>query len=104
MSGGRPAVDKYRPIIEDATRAGEPDSASRLPPRRDVNSAPIGLSLAETAETLRRFPVATGISFPALIGASLAEIAEIAEIPSKAPGGDQRLALQGFAGSIHAGR
>ena len=101
MSGGRPAVDKYRPIIEDATRAGEPDSASRLPPRRDVNSAPIGVSLAETAETLRRFPVATGISFPALIGASLAEIAEI---PSKAPGGDQRLALQGFAGSTHAGR
>jgi hypothetical protein len=73
MSGGRPAVDKHRPIIEDATRAGEPDSASRLPLRRDVNSAAIGVSLAE-----------------------------IAEIPSKAPGGNQRFALQGFAGSIHA--
>ena len=27
MSGGRPAVYKNRPIVGDATRAGEPDSA-----------------------------------------------------------------------------
>jgi len=73
MSGGRPAVDKHRPIIEDATRAGEPDSATRLPLSREVNSAVIGESLAE-----------------------------IAEILSKAPGGDQRFAPQGFAGSTHA--
>ena len=73
MSGGRPAVDKHRPIIEDATSAGVPDSASRLPLRRDVNSAAIGVSLAE-----------------------------IAEILSKAPGGDQRFAPRGFAGNTHA--
>jgi hypothetical protein len=101
MSGGRPAVDKHRPIIEDATSAGVPDSASRLPLRRDVNSPAIGVSLAETAETPRRFPVATGVSFPALIGVSLAEIAEI---PSKAAGGDQRFAPQCFAGSTHGRR
>ena len=50
MSGGRPAVGKNR-AIENATRAGEPDSAGRLPLRRDVNLAVIGVSLAETAET-----------------------------------------------------
>jgi hypothetical protein len=60
MSGGRPAVYENRPI-EDATRAGEPDSAGRLSLRRDVNPAVIGVSLAETAETPRRLPaVANG--------------------------------------------
>jgi len=54
MSGRRPAVYKNHPIVEDATRAGEPDSAGRLPQRRDVNPAVIGVSLAETAETPTR--------------------------------------------------
>jgi hypothetical protein len=54
MSGRRPAVYKNHPIVEDATRAGEPDSAGRLPQRRDVNPAVIGVSLAETAETPSR--------------------------------------------------
>ena len=37
MSGRRPAVYKSCPIVEEATRAGEPDGAGRLPLRRDVN-------------------------------------------------------------------
>src|SRR5260370_37741716 len=49
MSGGRPAVYKSRPIVEEATRAGEPDGAARLPLRRDVNPTVTGVSLAETA-------------------------------------------------------
>jgi hypothetical protein len=61
MSGGRPAVYKNRPI-EDATRAGEPDSAGRLPLCRDVNPAVIGVSLAETAETPRRLEAVTNVS------------------------------------------
>jgi len=43
MSGGRPAVDKSRPIVEEATRAGEPDGAGRLPLRRDVNPTVTGV-------------------------------------------------------------
>src|SRR6266851_6135345 len=39
--------------------AYEPDSAGRLPLRRDVNPAVIGVSLAETAETLPRLPTVT---------------------------------------------
>jgi hypothetical protein len=61
MSGGRPAVYKNR-SIEDATRAGEPDRAGRLPLRRDVNPAVIGVSLAETAETPRRLEAVTKVS------------------------------------------
>ena len=88
MSGGRPAVYKSRPIVEEATRAGEPDGAARLPLRRDVNPTVTGVSLAETAETPRRLPAVTNVSFPhVLIGGSLAEIAEI---PSLASGDDQR--------------
>jgi hypothetical protein len=106
MSGGRPSVGKNR-AIENATRAGEPDSAGRLPLRRDVNLAVIGVSLAETAETPRGLPAVAGVSFPTLIGISLAETAEtplqvcggeifgligaslagIAEIHSQAPSG-----------------
>jgi hypothetical protein len=84
MSGRRPAVYKNHPIVEDARRAGEPDSAGRLPQRRDVNPAVIGVSLAETAETPRGLP-----TVPVLIGVALAEIAGI---PSPARGGDQRFA------------
>jgi hypothetical protein len=121
MSGGRPAVCKNRPIVEEATRAGwsrlrkarrvlawirirganqvsredarreglglalnahpslhviwllegvgfrrkaayEPDSADRLPLRRDVNPAVIGVSLAETAETPLRLPAVASVS------------------------------------------
>jgi hypothetical protein len=62
MSGGRPAVDKNRPIVEDATRAGEPDSAGRLPLRRVVNPAAIGVSLAETAETPRGLAAVANVS------------------------------------------
>jgi hypothetical protein len=80
MSGGRPAVGKNR-AIENATRSGEPDSAGRLPLRRDVNLAVIGVSLAETAET--PLQVCGGEIF-GLIGASLAGIAEI---HSQAPSG-----------------
>jgi hypothetical protein len=86
MSGGRPAVGKNG-AIENATRAGEPDSAGRLRLRRDVNLAVIGASLAETAETAetpRGLPAVAGVSFPALIGVSLAETAEI---HSQAPSG-----------------
>ena len=43
MSGRRPAVYKNHPIVEDATRAGEPDSTGRLPQRRDVTPAVIGV-------------------------------------------------------------
>jgi hypothetical protein len=52
MSGGRPAVYINRPIVENATRR----AGQRLPLRRDVNPAVIGVSLAETAETPRRLP------------------------------------------------
>jgi hypothetical protein len=34
MSGGRPAACKHLPIVEDATTAGEPDSAGRQRLRR----------------------------------------------------------------------
>jgi hypothetical protein len=81
MSGGQPAVDKNRPI-EDATRAGEPDSVGRLPLRRDVNPAVIGVSLAETAETPSR--ACGGDQIFDQIGVSLAGIAEI---HSQAPNG-----------------
>jgi hypothetical protein len=42
----------------------EPDSAGRLPQRRDVNPTVIGVSLAETAETPRRLPVVANVSAP----------------------------------------
>ena len=57
--------------------AYEPDSAGRLPLRRDVNPAVIGVSLAETAETPRRLPAGANVSPPVLIGVALAEIAGI---------------------------
>jgi hypothetical protein len=83
MSGGRPAVGKNR-AIENATRAGEPDSAGRLPLRRDVNLAAIGESLAETAETAETPLQVCGGEIFGLTGASLAGIAEI---HSQAPSG-----------------
>jgi hypothetical protein len=76
--------------------AYEPESAGRLRLRRDVNPAVIGISLAETAETPRRLPVVASVLPPVLIGAALAEIAEI---HSQAPSGDQGFAHQGFAGA-----
>src|SRR5580704_12324994 len=98
MSGGRPAVGKNR-AIENATRAGEPDSAGRLPLRRDVNRAVIGVSLAETAETAetpRGLPAGAGVSFPTLIGISLAETAET---PLQVCGGE----IFGLTGASLAG-
>jgi hypothetical protein len=59
MSGGRPAVYKNRPIEDAAGR--------RLPLRRDVSPATIGVSLAETAETAetpRRLPAVANVSGP----------------------------------------
>jgi hypothetical protein len=44
--------------------AYEPDRAGRLPLRRDVNPAVIGVSLAETAETPRRLAAVTNVSAP----------------------------------------
>src|SRR6266851_6362167 len=99
MSGGRPAVYKNRPIVEDATRAGwrswkpppkgapcagldphprrQPGLARGRAPRRarpGAERAPvaasgrqpavIGVSLAETAETPRRFPAVTNVRPP----------------------------------------
>ena len=97
MSDGRPAVYKNRPIVEDATRAGEPDSAGRLRLRRDVNPAAIGVSLAQTAETPRRLPAVANVSAPVLMGVALAEIAGI---PSQVPSG----AHQGFDRSSNDGK
>src|SRR5260370_16372129 len=45
--------------------AYEPDSAGRLPLRRDANPAVIGVSLAETAETPRALPPVANV--PALV-------------------------------------
>jgi hypothetical protein len=60
MSGGRPAVYINRPIVENATRR----AGQRLPLRRDVNPAVIGVSLAETAETPRSPPAVANVSVP----------------------------------------
>jgi hypothetical protein len=55
MSGGRPAVCKNHPIVEDATRAGEPDEqrqpAAAAPGRQLRRNWRIGLHpLSETAK------------------------------------------------------
>jgi hypothetical protein len=69
----RPGTNAYQSprVIRLLGRVGvlrkvayERDGAGRLPLRGDVNSAVIGVSLAETAETPRRLPAVANVSAP----------------------------------------